>query len=102
MDIFGGSWLRLNLTPDDREDARGKALRVAKSLWAQYYPGQDFNPNCYRLIGSYGKGTAIWPRTDVDMIFLMPWSEYSRIDSLLGNQQSQMLQHVKRILDEQS
>jgi hypothetical protein len=36
------------------------------------------------------------------MIFLMPWSEYSRIDSLLGNQQSQMLQHVKRILDEQS
>jgi hypothetical protein len=88
----------LELSQDERRDAETKAQRVAKSLFADYYPGQTFSTACYGIVGSYGKGTAAQPRTDVDMIFGLPATEFSRIDALSGNKQSQLLQEVKESL----
>src|SRR5436190_1914057 len=88
----------LELSPADHRDAQSKAQRVARSLFADYYPGQDFDPRCYAIVGSYGKGTAAKPRTDVDMIFVIPAGDFSRINALSGNKQSQLLQGVKESL----
>ena len=88
----------LQLADKDRIDALGKAERIAKSLFANYYPNLLFNPSSHLVVGSLGKGTAIRPRTDLDMIFVLPWQEYSRIEALSGNKQSALLQEVKRVL----
>jgi hypothetical protein len=88
----------LKLPASDCADAEAKALRVAKSLFAEYYPDQEFNTSCYAIVGSYAKGTAAKPRTDVDMIFVLPYEDFVRIDALTGNKQSQLLQEVKNTL----
>ena len=88
----------LDLSPADHADAQSKANRVARSLFAEYYPDQQFDPACYAIVGSYGKGTAAKPRTDVDLIFVLPTTEFNRIDALSGNKQSQLLQEVKDTL----
>jgi hypothetical protein len=100
----------LELSPSHRIDALGKADRVARKLFAAYYPDADFDPGCYAIVGnvyvrsdwllarrakSYGKGTAAKPRTDVDMIFVLPGAEFSRFNSLANQKQSALLQEVK-------
>ena len=85
----------LELPVEDRTDGESKANRVARSLFADYYPGQAFDSSCYALVGSYGKGTAAKPRTDIDLIFVLPYQEFTRFDALTGNKQSQLLQDVK-------
>lgn len=88
----------LDLKDPERLDAEGKAERIAKSLFSKYYPNLVFNPLCYVKVGSYGKGTATRPRTDLDMLFVLPADVYGRIESLTGNKQSQLLQEVRRAL----
>lgn len=87
----------LELKPPERADAEGKAERVARCLWDKYYTG-DFNSQCYVKVGSYGKGTASRPPSDLDMLFLLPSDNYWRVEQLVGNRQSQLLQEVKRAL----
>jgi hypothetical protein len=86
----------LELKVAERQDAEGKADRIARSLFSKYYPNQVFDAGSYVKVGSYGKGTATRPRTDLDMLFLLPWAVYTRIEALTGNQQSQLLQEVRR------
>jgi hypothetical protein len=50
------------------------------------------------LVGSYGKSTAIAPPSDIDILFQLPFDQFSRYDSYKGNGQSQLLQDVKKIL----
>ena len=88
----------LNLDPATRQDGEAKAQRVARSLFTNYYPNRIFDPCCYSIVGSYAKGTAAKPRTDIDMIFVIPKEEFPRINALSGNKQSQLLQEVKRSL----
>lgn len=91
----------LELKPEERTDAEAKADRIARSLWAYYYYDfGDFDPNCYVKVGSYGKGTATRPPSDLDMLFVLPWREYTRIEQLAGNKQSQLLQEAKDVLGE--
>jgi tRNA nucleotidyltransferase (CCA-adding enzyme) len=91
----------LELKPEERADADSKADRIARCLWSYYYfDSGDFNPYCYVKVGSYGKGTATRPPSDLDMLFLLPTHEFSRIERLAGNKQSQLLQEVKDILED--
>jgi hypothetical protein len=91
----------LELKPEERADAESKADHIARSLWSYYYYDfGEFNPNCYVKVGSYGKGTATRPPSDLDMLFLLPTHEYSRIEQLAGNKQSQLLQEVKDLLQD--
>lgn len=96
---FSAFLRELSLSEDDRKDADGKAERIARSLFAYYYPAATpFDPTCYAKVGSYGKGTACSACTDLDMLFVLPWSEYTRIMALQGNKQSQLLREVKDAL----
>jgi hypothetical protein len=89
----------LELKPEERSDADTKADRVARSLWSYYYWDYgEFNPECYVKVGSYGKVTATRPPSDLDMLFLLPWREHTRLEQLSGNKQSQLLQEVKDVL----
>jgi hypothetical protein len=89
----------LELKREERADAETKADRIARSLWSYYcFEYGEFNPQCYVKVGSYGKGTATRPPSDLDMLFLLPWTEYTRIERLSGNKQSQLLGEVKDIL----
>jgi hypothetical protein len=89
---FNAFLKELELSADDRTDADSKADRIARSLFAKYYPDKlIFDPTCYVKVGSYGKDTACSACTDLDMLFVLPWSEYTRIEALTGNKQSQLL-----------
>jgi hypothetical protein len=88
----------LELKTPERLDAEGKAERIAKSLFTKYYPNQTFTASSYVKVGSYGKGTATRPPTDLDMLFILPWDVYTRIEALTGYKQSQLLQEVRRTL----
>jgi tRNA nucleotidyltransferase (CCA-adding enzyme) len=88
----------IKLDSTERADAEAKALRVAKSLSAAYYPDQIFDPACYAIVGSYAKDTAAKPRTDVDMIFVLPYWEFTRVDAVANNKHSYLLQEVKETL----
>jgi Second Messenger Oligonucleotide or Dinucleotide Synthetase domain len=89
----------IELSPEDRKDADSKAERIARSLFAKYYPSRlVFDPSCYLKVGSYGKDTACASDTDLDMLFIMPNDVYWRVEGLAGNRQSQLLQEVKNAL----
>jgi hypothetical protein len=85
----------IELRPEERQDADGKAERIARSLAAKYYPNQPFNPAWFIKVGSFGKGLACRPRSDLDMLFILPDADCGRIQQLQGNRQSQLLQEVK-------
>lgn len=87
----------LELTQSQREDAMTKVNSVGRCLHAKYYQG-TYNSENVVVVGSYGKGTAIRPPSDIDMLYLLPVSEYYRINQVFGNGQSQLLQEVKRAL----
>jgi len=90
-----------NIKPTDiqLEDARTKYDGVCKKLHDYYY-SYEYTGSTKLLIGSYGKHTNIRPPRDVDILFIMPYEEFDRYDSYEGNGQSQLLQDIKKILQE--
>lgn len=48
-----------------------------------------------RYVGSYGRNTANSWVSDIDMVFELPFSTYSKYNSYIGNGQSALLQAVK-------
>jgi len=51
-----------------------------------------------RYVGSYGRGTAIKGFSDLDMIFILPYGVYKRINDNIGNGQAALLQEVRNSL----
>jgi hypothetical protein len=49
--------------------------------------------------GSYGRNTAIYALSDLDMIFQLPYAMYEQYNVHLGNGQSALLQAVKRSIE---
>jgi hypothetical protein len=96
---FNSFLKKLELSPEDRKDADSKAERIARSIFAKYYPDRlVFDPYCYVKVGSYGKDTAAACDTDLDMLFLLPPEVFYRVEKLQGNKQSQLLQEVKNAM----
>ena len=95
---FTDFMINLQLTKNQREDANIKAVDIAKALRAEYRPHELFITNDYFIVGSYGKGTAIRPPSDVDILYILPYSTYQRISGLAGNKQSILLQEIKNTL----
>ena len=53
------------------------------------------NDIAYSLyVGSYGRGTAIHV-SDIDMLYILPWSYYTKYNSYISNGQSALLQAVR-------
>lgn len=90
----------IKLTPKQREDAKTKYNGVCQKLHDHYYPNTTYSGNTKLLIGSYGKHTSIRPARDIDVIFIMPPEKFAQYDDNTSNKQSQLLQDVKKILEE--
>ena len=90
----------IKLTSAQKQDAIDKYTGVCKKLHDYYYPNIEYTGNTKLLIGSYGKHTSIRPARDVDVIFIMPEEKFSQYDDNTSNKQSQLLQDIKRILEE--
>lgn len=84
----------LTLTREQVDDGLTKQLGVRQSLQRAYYDQSTYNPPGF-IAGSWGKGTAVRPPTDVDIFFELPVDVYHRVNSNSGNVQSQLLQEVR-------
>jgi hypothetical protein len=87
----------LQLTPSQRDGGFTKYKSVIACLNAGYR-GTSSPTDHARLVGSWGKNTAIRPPRDVDLLFELPWDVYSRFNKRTGNKQTQLLQEVKSLL----
>ena len=86
----------LELTQAQRDDAETKSKSVGNCLYSAYYGNTYSSSSPKRIIvGSYGKGTAVRPPSDIDMLFILPDTEYWRFNNSPYNGQSSLLQDVK-------
>lgn len=88
--------INIKLTSDQLADAKTKYDGVCKKIHDNYF-SSEYNGSTKLLIGSYGKKTNIRPARDVDVIFMLPPSEYKQSTDDY-NYQSALLQKIKRIL----
>jgi len=87
----------LILSTDQIDDGFGKQFRVRQALERAYYGESSDHPPGF-VVGSWGKGTAVAPPTDVDVFFILPVDVYRRFEAYNGNKQSALLQEVKNHL----
>ena len=92
-DKFNTFCSNLRMSSNMVEDIRYRYRRITKQL------NQDFrditNDTLYSLyVGSYGRGTAIHV-SDIDMLYILPWTYYFTYNSYSSNGQSALLQAVK-------
>ncbi len=92
----------LTLTTIQRNDGQTKHKGVRSCLNSHYYGTSSDYANSL-LIGSWGKATEIRPPRDIDVLFSIPWSVYTRLEAnvFTTNKQSALLQEVKRVLQAQ-
>lgn len=91
---FGRFHGELRLSADQIDDGLGKQLGVRKSLHRAYYDETTEKPSGF-IVGSWGKGTAVAPPSDVDIFFELPVAVYNRFETYQGNKQSALLQEVR-------
>lgn len=87
----------LTLTEAQRSDGGTKHAWVRYTLNKHYYDSSSFFNNSM-LVGSWGKKTEIRPPRDIDVLFELPYPVYQRYEQVRGNKQSQLLQEVRRVL----
>ena len=86
-----------NLKIKNRSEISNRYKKITKVLNQSYWNSESETSHSLQ-VGSYGRGTAINGISDLDMIFILPWSVYSRFNSYESNGQSALLQEVKRVI----
>ncbi|WP_448983199.1 nucleotide-binding domain-containing protein [Olsenella uli] len=82
---------------DSTEEYDDTVESVAKVLNRHYY-GSDSEADHMLVVGSVGRETAVSGTSDLDLLYGLPHSEYSRFNSYKGNGQSALLQAIKEVL----
>ena len=101
IEQFEKFYENIKLTKNQREDVKTKYRGVCKKLHDNYYPSTEYSGKTKLLIGSYAKHTHIRPARDVDVVFIMPPEKFKQYDdNENSNCQSQLLQDIKKILEE--
>jgi len=85
----------LKITNEQGQDGKTKYKGVTGSLNRNYYGTQSDTLNS-KLVGSWGKLTRVRPPRDIDLLYVLPYSVYTRFQTRFGNKQSQLLQEVKK------
>lgn len=89
-----------NIQLDNIADMKKTTGEIAKKLNKTYYSLDSETKSHMYIVGSVGRNTAISGSSDLDVIFDLPASVYSRYDAYEGNGQSALLQDVKKVLQE--
>ncbi len=87
----------IGITEEEMSDGMKKAMRVVGSLNRAYWNVSSQTDHAF-LLGSWAKQTRVRPFSDIDILFVLPWSEYHRFNKHIGNQQSNLLQDLKASL----
>lgn len=101
QDLFNTFLGRIELTQQQKQDAKTKYQGVCKTLHNYYYSSQ-YTGSTKFLFGSYKTQTNIRPLTDkqdVDVIFIMPPEKFERYDNYISNGQSSLLQEMRQVLN---
>ncbi|MEH1815672.1 MAG: hypothetical protein V7K26_12565 [Nostoc sp.] len=72
--------------------------RITKQLNKDFWNSQSETQNSL-YVGSYGRDTDIHT-SDIDMLFILPYTVYKQFDNYKGNGQSSLLQIVKNSIGE--
>lgn len=88
----------LNPTPDQIDDAFGKAKRVGQALQRAYEGEATETPPIF-AVGSWGKGTQVRPSADIDLMVRFDRSVLERFQGHSLNGQSALLQEIKGKLE---
>ena len=83
----------LNLLSQEIGDAETKLGGIIRSVNRAYR--DESCVGYYMLIGSWGKGTAIHPPSDIDLLCFLPSVLFHQFNAREGNKPSQLLQHVR-------
>ena len=86
-----------NLSVSNRAEISRRYKRITKCLNKSYWDSESDTSNSLQ-VGSYGRHTAINGISDLDMVFELPWSVYTRFNKYEGNGQSALLQEVKKYI----
>lgn len=70
--------------------------KITKSINSEFWNSTSVTNNSF-YVGSYGRNTAI-STSDIDILILLPSSEFDRFNNLSGNSQSRLLQSVKNAI----
>ena len=89
---------KIQLTDEQKEDAKCKYKGVCKVLHNHYYPSVKYDGTTKLLFGSYGKKTHIRPARDIDVIFRLPLELFEQYHDNQSNKQAQLLQDVRNVL----
>lgn len=84
------------ITLETRKIISGRYKTVTKAINKEFWNTLNDTQNSI-YVGSYGRRTAI-NTSDIDILVLLPESEYQRFDALKGNGQSRLLQAVKNAI----
>lgn len=71
--------------------------QITKRINLDYW-GTDSETTHSFYAGSFGRGTAVKITSDVDVVVVLPYSEYKKYNDYTGNGQSALLQSVKNCL----
>jgi hypothetical protein len=84
----------IGIRPDEVDDASKKLGRLIASLNRCYRDESSETEHCL-LMGSWAKQTRVRPFSDIDVLFILPYTVYLRFEKRVGNKQSQILQEVR-------
>ncbi|MFE7548048.1 SMODS domain-containing nucleotidyltransferase [Streptomyces gardneri] len=87
----------IKVTSTQQEAALTSVNAIARKLHS-HYSNAGYTDDCRMIIGSYGKGTAVSPPRDVDVLFFLPIHEYDRYTGRKYNGQSALLQDIRGLL----
>lgn len=73
---------------------------ITKKLNLHYYGLSAEKKDHMHIVGSVGRNTAVESCSDLDLLFDLPESVFSRFDNYESNGQSELLQNVKEVLQE--
>ena len=83
-----------NLAIDNKEEISNRYGEITKVLNIKYRNTESKTSNSLQ-VGSYGRFTAIKSISDLDMVYILPWTEYARFKN---GRQSALLQEVKKTI----
>jgi hypothetical protein len=93
-DWFGTFCDNLVIPTEKRSSISGRYQLITRRLNLEYYYLDSDSLHSF-YGGSYGRGTAINGISDLDMLFVLPYSVYKQYNDYAGNGQSALLQAVR-------
>lgn len=90
--------IALSIPAGTRTTVAYRTARLTKQLNSDF---RDSSSDCANRFyaGSYGRNTAIPSVSDIDLIYVLPYSVYVRFNSYLAGGQSALLQAVKQSIE---